>query len=1002
MAPPASKWWQEPNDSDLDYGFDSDELDTRYNKLDRNSSHENQSEPRHTQSTDDRGVIGSMSSWLQRQAGSSHGQLATAAVVSGAAVAGAIFGYQSYKRKEAVHDLKASIPSLDELHPAEMLTDFGAASNGVQLSKEDERGAALARRAQRGDYDDDLILEQLARNRVFLGDEGLAKLRSSFVVVVGCGGVGSHAAASLARSGVSKIRLIDFDQVTLSSLNRHALATLADVGTPKVHCIRRRLEQVAPWVMFDCRNELYGKSVSEDLLGPWTLTHDGEGRRPDFVLDCIDNITSKVELLHYCHSNSLPVISSMGAGCKSDPTRVVVGDISLSTDDPLSRTTRRRLKLLGVSSGVAAVFSTEKPGPGKATLLPLPEDEFNKGQVGELGVLPDFRARILPVLGTMPAVFGYTAANHVICTITGYPIDYNMGAKGREKLYDTILSSLLSLHERMIREVTGQDTMGLRAPLSKDDIAFVVEEVYRGKSVVSGVSTRLALVPWQTPAHGWNMDLSLEKEGQKTIPININDLVCMTREEALHHEDEVFKGGKKVEDVYDETILQRVNLRKREAEEYDQYRGAQLGRRRMASHDSHSRDFDHDFQPTTTHHPSYPNQFTQHSRPLIDSARNGWQSSAAHEGPHRSSPADDIKPQGWTQMALSVVSAPRFRRYVLIYVALFTCAWIGWRMVLSPQPQEQNSQLHPLDPTSETDTDGLFGTNLPPQLDGLVQMHTLDLDLVPGDLAGGDATKSSRKRLVIVGDVHGCKAELVRLLKKVSFNQKGGDHLIFVGDIINKGPDSTGVVDLARQHSASSVRGNHEDRILLLRREMVKTKTLSTPDDDEEYRFSSRELSERALARSLSDEQIQWLENCPVILNVGQVSGMGQVVVVHAGLVPGVELENQDPSSVMTMRTIDLDTHVPSPKKKGMNWAKMFDKHQSKLYSSLETSAEDPLASTMTVVYGHDASTSLSIRTFTKGLDSGCVKGKKLTALVIEDGGKQSIVQVSCHNYLKE
>ena len=80
----------------------------------------------------------------------------------------------------------------------------------------------------------------------------------------------------------------------------------------------------------------------------------------------------------------------------------------------------------------------------------------------------------------------------------------------------------------------------------------------------------------------------------------------------------------------------------------------------------------------------------------------------------------------------------------------------------------------------------------------------------------------------------------------------------------------------------------------------------------------------------------------------------------------------------------------------------MFDKHQSKLYSSLESSTEDPLAGTMTVVYGHDASRSLSIRTFTKGLDSGCVKGGKLTALVIEDGGKQSIVQVSCRGYIKE
>lgn len=145
-------------------------------------------------------------------------------------------------------------------------------------------------------YRVELILEQLARNRVFLTDEGLSKLRSSFTIVVGCGGVGSHAAAALARSGVARIRLVDFDQVSLSSLNRHALATLTDVGTPKVHCIRRRLEQIAPWVVFDCRNELFAKSAADDLLSPWSLTSDRHGQKPDYVIDCIDNITSKVEI----------------------------------------------------------------------------------------------------------------------------------------------------------------------------------------------------------------------------------------------------------------------------------------------------------------------------------------------------------------------------------------------------------------------------------------------------------------------------------------------------------------------------------------------------------------------------------------------------------------------------------------------------------------------------------------------------------------------------------
>jgi tRNA A37 threonylcarbamoyladenosine dehydratase len=250
---------------------------------------------------------------------------------------------------------------------------------------------------------------------VFLTPEGLDKLRRAFVIVVGCGGVGSHCTAAFARSGVSKMRLIDFDQVTLSSLNRHAVATLADVGMPKVQCLQRRLMAIAPWVRFDLRQEKFDSGSAEALLASWT---EG-GQKPDFVVDAIDNIDTKVALLRYCWDRKIPVISSMGAGCKSDPTRITVGDIGTSTDDRLSRATRRRLKLLGITSGIPVVFSTERGGDGKAELLPLAEEEFQKGSVGDLGVLPDFRVRILPVLGTMPAVFGYTVANHVILGIAG-------------------------------------------------------------------------------------------------------------------------------------------------------------------------------------------------------------------------------------------------------------------------------------------------------------------------------------------------------------------------------------------------------------------------------------------------------------------------------------------------------------------------------------------------------------------------------------------------------
>ena len=139
--------------------------------------------------------------------------------------------------------------------------------------------------------------------------------------------------------------------------------------------------------------------------------------------DAIDNITTKVDLLKYCHDNGIKVrhyivpfysihmniyacslyvfaakvFSSMGSGAKCDPTRIQISDISFTMYDPLARSVRRRLRLEGVPSGIPVVYSTEVPGDVK--LLPLPEEEFQKGNVKELGVFDDFRVRILPVLG---------------------------------------------------------------------------------------------------------------------------------------------------------------------------------------------------------------------------------------------------------------------------------------------------------------------------------------------------------------------------------------------------------------------------------------------------------------------------------------------------------------------------------------------------------------------------------------------------------------------------
>jgi hypothetical protein len=236
-------------------------------------------------------------------------------------------------------------------------------------------------------------------------------------------------------------------------------------------------------------------------------------QQPDFVIDAIDNIDSKVALLAYCYMNNLQVISSMGAGCKSDPTKIFIGDISTSTDDPLSKSTRRKLRLKGVKDGIPVVFSTERPGPGKAELQPLSEEEFAKGNVGELGVLADFRVRILPVLGTMPAIFGLAVANHVILSITGYPHEY-LPSKSRDKMYDGILGSLNGGEERLARALFNEDTQGLKIPITQDDVGYMVEEVYNGRSIISGLSTRLFLTRWNKPTENF---IDRRTPGQKNI-----------------------------------------------------------------------------------------------------------------------------------------------------------------------------------------------------------------------------------------------------------------------------------------------------------------------------------------------------------------------------------------------------------------------------------------------------------------------------------------------------
>lgn len=386
-------------------------------------------------------------------------------------------------------------------------------------------------------YPEVLIKEQLARNYAFFGNDGMKKIREIFVVVLGAGGVGSNCVATLARSGVTKIRVVDFDQVSLSSLNRHSVATLKDVGTPKVECLRHQILQIAPWCEIEAVDEVYKIENSDRLVA--------QGN-PDYVIDCIDNIDSKVDLLEYCHKKGYKTISSMGASCKSDPTRVNVGDISSTDEDPLAKAVRRRLRKRGIMNGVTCIFSAEKPDPRKARLLPLPEDEFDKGSVDELSALQNFRVRILPVMGTMPGIFGLAITSHILADCSGYPIEPIEG-KNRYKTYDNLLESISSQEDRLGH--------GQRVPIALNDMRYLLEEVFHGKSVISNYSTRLAVSRWLPDK-----------------PLQLTNLVVITKKELKEHEKRVLVGGEKVEDVYSPEVIARVNKRFSEEKWYEQFR----------------------------------------------------------------------------------------------------------------------------------------------------------------------------------------------------------------------------------------------------------------------------------------------------------------------------------------------------------------------------------------------------------------------------------------------
>ncbi len=226
------------------------------------------------------------------------------------------------------------------------------------------------------------------RTELLLGQERLQKLADSTVAVIGLGGVGAYAAEMLARAGVGHMVLLDCDVVSLTNKNRQLLALDSTVGRQKTEIMSARLKDINPAVRLDIISEYLTEENVAALLG---------GRKIDFLVDAIDTLSPKLNLIAYCVHNAIPLVSSMGSGAKYDMTKVRIADLSKSFNCPLAYIVRKKLRKMGIEKGFKVVFSEELPD--RDAFIEV-EEQNKKSQVGTISYLP--------------AVFGCACAQEAI------------------------------------------------------------------------------------------------------------------------------------------------------------------------------------------------------------------------------------------------------------------------------------------------------------------------------------------------------------------------------------------------------------------------------------------------------------------------------------------------------------------------------------------------------------------------------------------------------------
>ncbi|MEA1874780.1 MAG: tRNA threonylcarbamoyladenosine dehydratase [Bacteroidota bacterium] len=228
------------------------------------------------------------------------------------------------------------------------------------------------------------------RTELLIGKESVLKLNQTHIFIAGLGGVGSWAAEHLIRAGIGEITIVDADIITESNLNRQLLALHSTVGMNKVDVMKRRLTDINPNLIVHAQKEFLSETNREKLLSG---TYD-------YVLDCIDTLTPKINIITFCLEKELPLISSLGSGAKMDPLAVKISDISKSHNCMLGRMLRKRLHKLGIYKGFKVVFSDELPNKEAVILEKGLNKKSNAGTISYL-----------------PAIFGSMMAGEVIQNI---------------------------------------------------------------------------------------------------------------------------------------------------------------------------------------------------------------------------------------------------------------------------------------------------------------------------------------------------------------------------------------------------------------------------------------------------------------------------------------------------------------------------------------------------------------------------------------------------------